>query len=114
MTTIATAGSSKEANATHGETPIPREGERMKPGAGVELEAQREARQIVAAVLICFFFSGATGLIYEVLWTRLLGLVFGHTVFAITTVLSAFMAGLGLGSYLFGRIADRHTHPLSL
>lgn len=114
MSTVATAGSSQEANATHGETPIPREGARMKPGAGVELEAQREARQIVAAVFICFFFSGATGLIYEVLWTRLLGLVFGHTVFAITTVLAAFMAGLGLGSHLFGKIADRHAHPLRL
>jgi spermidine synthase len=86
----------------------------MDAGTGGEPEAQREARQIIAAVFVCFFFSGATGLIYEVLWTRLLGLVFGHTVFAITTVLSAFMAGLGLGSYLFGKIADRHAHPLRL
>ncbi|HSD50045.1 MAG TPA: fused MFS/spermidine synthase [Candidatus Methylomirabilis sp.] len=86
----------------------------MEPGAGTEPGVLREARQIVAAVFLCFFLSGATGLIYEVLWTRLLGLVFGHTVFAITTVLSAFMAGLGLGSYLFGRIADRHAHPLWL
>ncbi len=62
----------------------------------------------------CFFFSGALGLIYEVLWTRLLGLVFGHTVFAITTVLTAFMAGLGLGSYLFGRIVDRGGNLLRL
>jgi spermidine synthase len=86
----------------------------MDTGAGVEPGAQREARQIIAAVFLCFFFSGATGLIYEVLWTRLLGLVFGHTVFAITTVLSAFMAGLGVGSYLFGKVADRHAHPLRL
>jgi len=86
----------------------------MESGAAAEREAQRETRQIVAAVSLCFFFSGATGLIYEVLWTRLLGLVFGHTVFAITTVLSAFMAGLGLGSYLFGRIADQRAHPLRL
>ena len=74
----------------------------------------RYSKQMGAAVCTCFFFSGATGLIYEVLWTRMLGLVFGHTVFAITTVLAAFMAGLGLGSYLFGRIADRHPHPLRL
>ena len=53
-------------------------------------------------------------MIYEVLWTRILGLVFGHTVFAITTVLAAFMAGLGVGSYLFGGIADRNAHPLRL
>jgi spermidine synthase len=75
---------------------------------------EKQIRQIGAAVIVCFFFSGATGLIYEVLWTRMLGLVFGHTVFAITTVLAAFMAGLGLGSYWFGKIADRHQHPLRL
>lgn len=78
------------------------------------LDAGREAKQIAAAICLCFFFSGTTGLIYEVLWTRLLGLVFGHTVFAITTVLAAFMAGLGLGSYLFGSMADRHARPLRL
>jgi len=114
MSTVATAGPSKGTNATHGEMPIPPEREGMDTRAGAELENQREARQIIAAVFLCFFFSGATGLIYEVLWTRLLGLVFGHTVFAITTVLAAFMGGLGLGSYLFGRIADRHAHPLRL
>ncbi len=77
-------------------------------------EVEKETRQIFAAVTACFFCSGATGLIYEVLWTRILGLVFGHTVFAITTVLAAFMAGLGLGSYLFGGVADRNSRPLRL
>ena len=45
---------------------------------------------------------------------RMLGLVFGHTVLAITTVLTAFMAGLGLGSYLFGKFADRTPNCLFL
>src|SRR5262245_55218282 len=58
-------------------------------------------------LLICFFLSGATGLVYEVVWLRLLGLVFGHTVYALTAVLAAFMAGLGLGSYALGRCASR-------
>ena len=44
----------------------------------------------------------------------MLGLVFGHTVFAVTTVLTAFMAGLGLGSWAFGRLADRQARPLRL
>lgn len=74
----------------------------------------RELKQILAGIVACFFLSGATGLVYEVLWTRMLGLVFGHTIFAITTVLTAFMAGLGLGSLLFGRIADRYPYPLAL
>lgn len=86
----------------------------METEAAALPEVGKEAKQIAAAVCLCFFFSGATGLIYEVLWTRMLGLVFGHTVFAISTVLAAFMGGLGLGSYLFGKIADRDPHPLHL
>jgi spermidine synthase len=54
-------------------------------------------------ILACFFLSGATGLIYQVLWLRMLGLVFGHTVHAVTTVLAAFMAGLALGSFVLAR-----------
>ncbi len=73
----------------------------------------KEIRQISSAVIVCFLVSGAVGLIYEVLWIRLLGLVFGHTVFAITTVLASFMGGLGLGSYVFGRIADRSRRLLT-
>ncbi len=71
-------------------------------------------RRLLAGVVACFFLSGATGLVYEVLWIRMLGLVFGHTVFAVTTVLTAFMAGLGLGSWIFGRLADRQARPLRL
>lgn len=60
-----------------------------------------------AVALVCFLFSGFCGLVYEVVWTRMLTQVFGNTTFAIATVLAAFMAGLALGSYLFGRLADR-------
>jgi spermidine synthase len=49
---------------------------------------------------ICFLLSGATGLIYEVVWARMLGLVFGATTIAISAVLAAFMGGLALGSAL--------------
>jgi spermidine synthase len=56
--------------------------------------------------LICFFLSGAAGLVYQVVWTRMLTQIFGNTTYAIATVLSAFMAGLALGSYVFGRVAD--------
>ena len=74
----------------------------------------RERRQIARAILVCFFASGATGLIYEIVWTRMLGLIFGNTVHAITTVLAAFFAGLALGSALFGRVSDRCSRPLAL
>jgi spermidine synthase len=62
---------------------------------------------------LCFIFSGATGLIYEVLWARMLGLVFGATTLAVSTVLAAFMGGLALGSALAGRLGCRIKRPLS-
>ena len=62
---------------------------------------------IIAGVMVLFFMSGITGLIYEVVWTRLLTYLFGATIYAISTVLSAFMGGLALGSIIFGRLADR-------
>jgi spermidine synthase len=65
-----------------------------------------------AVLLACFFLSGSSGLILENLWTRKLGLVFGSTTLAISTVLATFMGGLGLGSYLAGRYADRIKNPV--
>jgi len=62
--------------------------------------------------MVCFFLSGATGLTYEVLWTRMLILIFGATTFAVSTVLTVFMGGLALGSYVLGRRLDRVANPL--
>jgi spermidine synthase len=63
-------------------------------------------------VAICFVLSGATGLIYEVLWARMLGLVFGATTVAISAVLAAFMGGLALGSALAAKFAARIKRPV--
>ena len=65
-------------------------------------------------VLLFFFLSGASWLIYEVVWNRMMTLVFGSTVYAVTTVLTAYMAGMALGSLLFGRFIDRRGHPLKV
>lgn len=64
-------------------------------------------RHIKPIVWLIFICSGASGLIYEVIWMRQLTLVFGSTVFATSTVLTAFMAGLALGSFYFGRKIDK-------
>jgi spermidine synthase len=64
-------------------------------------------------ISLCFILSGAAGLIYEVLWARMLGLVFGATTLAVSTVLAAFMGGLALGSALAGKISARIQKPLS-
>jgi spermidine synthase len=60
-----------------------------------------------------FYVSGIAGLIYQVLWLRRLSLVFGVTVYAASTVLAAFMAGLAIGSALSGRILRRGLSPLA-
>ena len=62
--------------------------------------------------LVLFFLSGCAGLIYEVVWSRMLGLVFGTSALAISTVLIVFMGGMSLGSYVLGKIADRVRSPL--
>jgi spermidine synthase len=59
-----------------------------------------------------FFLSGATGLIYEVVWTNLLTLFFGSTTLAVSTVLTAFMGGLAIGSITLGRLVDRSERPV--
>ena len=61
-----------------------------------------------------FFLSGTCSLIYQVVWARMLIPIFGVSVFAISTVLTAFMAGLALGSFYFGRLADRHNNGLRI
>jgi spermidine synthase len=65
-------------------------------------------------LLTLFFLSGATALVYQVLWLRLLTLVFGATTSAVGTVLTAFMVGLAIGAIWFGRKADRVKRPLRL
>jgi spermidine synthase len=67
---------------------------------------------VSAALSILFFLSGAAALVYQVLWLRLMGLVFGITVHAATTVLASFMSGLALGSVAAGRLAPRLRRPL--
>jgi spermidine synthase len=65
-------------------------------------------------VYLLFFVSGATALVYQVVWVRSLTLVFGGSHLAVTAVLSIFMAGLAIGGYLFGRRVDRVARPLRL
>ncbi len=65
-------------------------------------------------ILVVFFISGASGLIYEVVWLKMLSVVFGSTTLATTIVLAAFMAGLATGNYWLGRLADRTARPLRL
>ena len=60
------------------------------------------------------FISGASALIYQLIWVRLLGLVFGVSSFAVATVVAVFLLGLGLGSYFFGKWSERARDPLRI
>lgn len=62
--------------------------------------------------LVLFFGSGATALIYEVIWSKYLSQMFGSTIQAQTVVLAVFMGGLALGNNIFGRKADGYRTPV--
>jgi spermidine synthase len=64
------------------------------------------------AIVLCLVFSGLAALVYQIIWTRLLGLAFGTTTEAISCVLAVFFGGMALGNWLAaGRLA-RVRRPL--
>lgn len=65
-------------------------------------------------LLIGFALSNMSALIYEVTWSRELTYIFGTSVYAISTVLTSFMTGLALGSYIFGKYVDKTPNPMKL
>lgn len=68
--------------------------------------------RIPRRIYALFFLSGVAALLYQVVWTKQLANQFGVTAHAISTTVSVFMLGLALGSWLFGRAADRVKRPL--
>jgi spermidine synthase len=76
--------------------------------------ASRATPALRGVVLTLFVASGAAGLVYQVVWSRELVLVFGNTTQAVATIVTAFMAGLGFGSLAGGRLADTSARPLRL
>jgi len=66
------------------------------------------------AYRVFFFLSGATGLVYQIVWIRVLYYSFGSTLQSVTTVVAAYMGGLGLGAWLLGSRGDRHPRPTAL
>ena len=63
---------------------------------------------------ILFDASGASGLMLELVWSRMLCWLLGATTWSVMAILVAFMGGLGLGGILWGRRADRTARPLRL
>jgi len=67
-----------------------------------------------ALLILCAVLSGVSALTLELLWGRELALAFGSSQYAVATVLAAFMLGLGLGSWIGGRLADRVAAPAAV
>jgi spermidine synthase len=65
-----------------------------------------------ALLLVCFFLSGFSALLYETAWTREFAFVFGTSELAVVAVLAAYMGGLALGAALAARIAPRIRRPV--
>ncbi len=66
--------------------------------------------RLTLLILVCFFLSGMTALIYEIVWMRLISRIIGGAPFAVSTILVVFMGGLGIGSWLASRKADAIDH----
>ena len=69
------------------------------------------SRRPAILILILYFFSGVASIAYEVLWSRFLALQFGVSIFGVTSVIAAFMAGLGIGGF-WGQRLTRYRQPL--
>ena len=56
---------------------------------------------------LVFFVSGFAALVYQVVWQRALFAIYGVNIESVTIVVSAFMLGLGLGSFAGGKLSAR-------
>jgi spermidine synthase len=63
-------------------------------------------------VMFAFALSGFASMIYEVAWSRVLGLILDSSTYAFAIMLTTFLAGIALGSFLMSWVADRMTRPL--
>lgn len=86
-----------------------------------ELKIVQEKNRLIRAdtlkfrwVIVAFFTSGFAGLFYEVVYAKGLGVTFGGTSLAAYTVLTTYMGGMAIGSWIGGILADKSKNPLKL
>jgi spermidine synthase len=65
-----------------------------------------------ALLYLCFFASGTAGLTLEIVWSKYLSYLLGNSIYGVSTVVAAFLGGLGLGAIVGGRLAARTRQPL--
>src|SRR5690242_6449582 len=104
--------SSTQAQSTPWQSPdADAERSHQRPSASEQPGAPIGRHWLVFAI---FTLSGAAGLIYEVVWSRQLVLVFGNTTQAVSAILTGFFGGMAIGAAVGGRLADRVRSPLRM
>src|SRR6202158_4357738 len=105
---MATPRASLEANPGIVRSPAtPPRGGFHVGGSVVHVNPASTRDSMTGLLYLLFFCSGLSGLIYQVVWVRVFGNVFGNTVYSTSLVVAVFMLGLGVGGYLVGGWADR-------
>jgi spermidine synthase len=67
---------------------------------------------VKALVYVVFFLSGVAALVYEISWSRQIGLLFGNTAAAVATALASYFSGLAIGYWLFAGRSQTVQRPL--
>lgn len=65
-------------------------------------------------LLFVFLLSGFASMAYEIIWTKMLVMIIGNSVYAFSAILTVFLAGLALGSFILARYVDRVNKPYIL
>lgn len=87
----------------------------MSASTGGQVRTARETGSDSGAgllLMIALFLSGAAALVYQVLWLKELGRLFGVTAHAAAATLGIFFLGLAAGGFAWGRRAARIASPL--
>jgi spermidine synthase len=73
-----------------------------KPAAQPREHPRSRASALPAWAALCFFCSGAAGLLYEIVWSKELAYLLGSSLHAVAAVVASFLLGLALGARLLG------------
>lgn len=91
---------SQEGDAAPAQTLAQAPASTHEPGSAPDASESPSTPALPRAVMLTvFFLMGASSLSYEILWHRLLGLSFGSSVYAVSTMLTTFLLGIALGSW---------------
>ena len=88
-----------------------------KPRRSSDATTGKRATNAATSLWLAVLLLGASGfssLVFQVVWIRQLSTVVGVDVYAVSAGISAFMGGLALGGFIFGRLSDRLARPLRL